>query len=75
MSACTENILLQATVEGIGAVWLGFYPDNERVEKLRNYFDIPKNIIPFSAIPIGFPKQEMPVRENFKPEKIHIGKY
>lgn len=75
MSACTENILLQATVEGIGAVWLGFYPDNERVEKLRNYFDIPKNIIPFSVIPIGFPKQEMPVRENFKPEKIHIGKY
>lgn len=54
---------------------LGFYPDNERVEKLRNYFDIPKNIMPFSVIPIGFPKQEMPARKNFKPEKIHIGKY
>lgn len=75
MSACTENILLQATIEGIGAVWLGFYPDNERIEKIRDYFEIPENIIPFSVIPLGFPKQELPSRKNFKPEKIHLGKY
>lgn len=75
MSACTENILLQATIEGIGAVWLGFYPDTERIEKIRNYFEIPENIIPFSVIPLGFPKKEHQPRKNFRAEKIHIGKY
>ena len=30
MGACTQNILLQAVEEGLGAVWLGTYPDEER---------------------------------------------
>lgn len=75
LSACNENILLQATMEGIGAVWLGFYPIKERVEKLRNYFNIPDNIIPFSVIALGFPKEKPVARKNFKVEKIHVGRY
>lgn len=75
MSACTENILLQATIEGIGAVWLGFYPIKERIEKLRDYFEIPDNIMPFSVIALGFPKEKPVPRKNFKAEKIHVGRY
>lgn len=75
MSACTENILLQATIEGIGSVWLGFYPIKERIEKLRDYFEIPDNIMPFSVIALGFPKEKPVPRKNFKAEKIHIGRY
>lgn len=75
LSACNENILLQATAKGIGAVWLGFYPDEKRVENLRNYFKIPESIIPFSVIALGFPEEEPIPRKNFNPEKIHIGRY
>ncbi|BAP60236.1 hypothetical protein MMMIC1C10_17020 [Methanococcus maripaludis] len=32
-AAATENILIEAQDRGIGAVWLGFYPVDERVEK------------------------------------------
>ena len=31
LGACNENILLQATHEGLGAVWLGFHPIEDRV--------------------------------------------
>lgn len=30
MSACTENILLEAQSLGLGAVWLGIYPEQDR---------------------------------------------
>ena len=30
LGACNENILLQATHEGLGAVWLGFHPIEDR---------------------------------------------
>ncbi|MCF0227134.1 MAG: nitroreductase family protein [Methanobrevibacter sp.] len=75
LSACTENILLQATIEGIGSVWLGFYPSEERVKKLKEYFGIPENVIPFSVIALGYPKEKPVPRKNFKAEKIHVGRY
>ena len=40
MGACTQNILLQAVEEGLGAVWLGTYPDEERVNYLKEHFKV-----------------------------------
>ena len=52
LGACNENILLQATHEGLGAVWLGFHPIEERTLKLKEYLEIPDYCIPFSVISI-----------------------
>ena len=35
VSACTENILIRATELGLGAVWLGMYPRQDRVDAIR----------------------------------------
>ncbi len=53
MSACTENILLKITEEGLGGVWLGIYPRMDRVEYLRECFDIPDEVTPFAMIAVG----------------------
>ena len=53
MGACTQNILLQAVEEGRGAVWLGTYPDEERVNYLKEYFNIPENVYPYSVNVLG----------------------
>ena len=50
LGACNENILLQATHEGLGAVWLGFHPIEERTLMLKEYLNIPDYCIPFSVI-------------------------
>ena len=34
-AAATENILIEAHVLGLGAVWLGVYPAEGRVQSLR----------------------------------------
>lgn len=75
LGACNENILLQATYEGIGAVWLGFHPIEDRTLKLKEYLNIPDYCIPFSVICVGYPSQEMEVKLRYDESKVHFDKY
>ena len=75
LGACNENILLQATDEGLGAVWLGFYPIEDRTLKLKEYLNIPDYCIPFSVICVGYPQNKGNVKLRFDESKIHYDKY
>ncbi len=57
-SAATQNILLAASALGIGAVWLGVYPREERVEAVRKLLNMPKYISPLSIISLGMPAEQ-----------------
>lgn len=56
-SAATENILIAVEGLHLGAVWLGIYPRQTRVEYVRNVLHIPKHIVPFALIPVGYPDE------------------
>jgi len=71
-AAATQNLLLAAHAAGLGAVWLGMYPRKERTEAMREVFGYPENIIPVSLISLGYPAEEKPRNNNFKPERIHL---
>jgi len=75
LGACNENILLQATHEGLGAVWLGFHPIEDRVLKLKEYLDIPDYCIPFSVICVGYPAQDGEVKLRYDGSKVHFDRY
>ena len=75
LGACNENILLQATHEGLGAVWLGFHPVEDRVLKLKEYLKIPDYCIPFSVICVGFPAHESEVKLRYDESKVHHDRY
>ncbi len=55
MAAATQNILLEATNLGLGSVWIGVYPREETIEKVKAIITIPKHLIPFSIVAIGHP--------------------
>ncbi|ABR55020.1 nitroreductase [Methanococcus vannielii SB] len=74
-AAATENILLEAQDKGLGAVWLGFYPVEERVEKMRKIIHAPDNIVPFSVVAIGHPAEKPVPVEKFDKERIHYEKW
>ncbi|MFW6414323.1 MAG: nitroreductase family protein, partial [Verrucomicrobiota bacterium] len=61
-SAAIENILITASMLGLGACWLGIHPREERVTHIRELFSLPEHIIPVSAIAIGFPDEEKEAR-------------
>jgi nitroreductase len=74
-SAAVENMLLEITSLGLGAVWLGVYPRPDRVTYLQKYFVLPDNIVPFAIIPVGFPAQELPPANRYNEARIHNEKW
>ena len=71
VSACTENILIRATELGLGAVWLGMYPRQDRVQAIRTAFSLPGRVVPFAAIPVGHPAKEPQHEDRFDETRIH----
>ena len=57
-AAATENLLIAAAQLGLGAVWLGVHPLEERVDGVRALLGIPSHITPFSLVPVGWPAEE-----------------
>lgn len=69
-AAATQNILLAATELGLGSVWLGIQPREDRIENMTKFFSLPENIIPVSLIAIGYANESKESPERFKPERI-----
>lgn len=74
-SAATQNILLAAESKGLGAVWAGIYPREDRVKNFTELFNLPEQVIPFSLIPVGYPAEEKGRADRFKEERIHKNKW
>lgn len=74
-AAATENILIAAQSKGLGAVWVGVYPREERVQSFRLLFGIPENVVPFSLIPIGYPAEHKPPSDRFTPSRVHYDRW
>lgn len=70
-AAATQNILLASHALGLGAVWCGVYPREDRVDGLRKLLNLPHHIIPLSLIPIGHPDQPSGRVDRFKQDRIH----
>ena len=70
-SAVTENILLAAEAIGLGAVWTGVYPGEDRVKTVQTALSIPSDTIPLSVIPIGYPVGIEQPKKKYDAQKIH----
>ena len=74
-SAATENLLLAATALGLGAVWLGVYPREDRVDAVRQVLGIPETIAPLNLISIGHPAEEKVPRTQYDEVRVHRGRW
>lgn len=75
LGACAENILLQITEEGLGGCWMGFYPDMDRVNMLKDCFEVPDGILPFCVISLGYSEDENRYVDRADMSKVHYNKY
>jgi nitroreductase len=74
-AAATQNLLLAAHDLGLGAVWVGTYPREERVEGLRTVCGLPEDLVPFSVVPVGYPAQQPAPVDRFDPSRVHQDRY
>ncbi len=70
-AAATENLLLAARALGLGSVWLGVYPKEDRTKGITKIFNLPKNIRPLCVIAVGHPAEEAGCVERYDPSKVH----
>lgn len=74
-SAVTENILLAAHGLGLGAVWCGVYPIEERVADVKRVLELPSNIVPLDIVSMGYPANNPEPKDKWNPELIHWQKW
>jgi nitroreductase len=70
-AAAVENLLLAAHALGLGAVWTGVYPRPERMDGLRQLVKLPEGVVAHSIVVLGYPAEQPPPRDAFRPERIH----
>ena len=75
LSAATENILLEATNLGLGGVWIGIYPLEDRLAHVEKTLNISGETHPFSIIALGYPLKEKAVTPRYDTQRVHFNKW
>ncbi len=70
-SAATQNILLAAQALGLGSVWCGVYPSEDRVRDISGILGIISPVKPLNLIAIGYPAEEKESRTQYDGSRIH----
>jgi len=66
--AVTQNILLSAVAQGLGACWCGVYPKEERIAEMREILNTDR--LPFCVIAIGVPDEEPAPRGGYEEARV-----
>ena len=75
LAAATENLLLEAVKLGLGAVWMGIAPIDERMAKVSEIIGAPDGLRPFCLISVGYPKGTVTPKDKYDPARVHYNKY
>lgn len=79
MGAAAENMLLEAVNLGLGGLWNGVAPDEERMAQIAEIVGIEDitNLKPYCIITVGYPAEGWQNRfmDKFDESRIHYEKY
>lgn len=72
-----QNMILAAEGLGIGSVWLGTWPQMDRVEEQRKLFSLPDTVIPHSILAFGYPDEDpdKSAKPEWEADRVHYEKW
>ncbi len=71
MSIAMENLWLACEEQGLGGVWLGIAPEEERMQAVERILALPEGVRAFAVFPLGYPAETRERPDRFDPERIH----
>ena len=75
-SIAAQNMILAANALGIGSVWLGTWPQMNRVKAQAELFELPETQVPHSVIAFGYPKEEASKEKLiWEADRVHYEKW
>lgn len=78
VSMSAQNLMLAARDLGLGSVFTGIYPMQDRMKAFQELVGLPTNVLPIGLVVIGHPAdpaQEKEVTDRFKTTNIHKEKW
>ena len=74
MSIAMENLWLAADEIGLGGVWLGVAPREDRMKEVEEIVGIPEGQRAFGIFAMGYPAEERTQQDRFDQSRIHYVK-
>lgn len=75
-SIAAQNMILAANALGIGSVWLGTWPQMDRVKAQAELFGLPETQIPHSIIAFGYPAEtSRKEKKIYEADRVHFEKW
>ena len=71
MSIAMENLWLACGEQGLGGVWLGIAPVEDRMRAVEEILGIPEGLRAFAIFPLGYPAEERKQQDRFDESRIH----
>jgi len=69
MGACTQNLLLEIVDQGMGGVWLGVAPQEDRMTYVKEALNL-KEGKPFAVVPFGYTDKEQTYIDRYEEERV-----
>ena len=70
--AAIENMLLLAHGLGLGGLWMGLNPHEEKAEHLRRVLQLPDEVLPMAFLAIGEPAEHREAQDRYNAERVHF---
>lgn len=75
-SIAAQNMILAANAMGIGSVWLGTWPQMDRVKAQAALFGLPETQVPHSIIAFGYPLENTTKEKLlWEEDRVHFEKW
>ena len=71
LSICMENMWLATDEVGLGGVWMGIAPLEDRMEKVEKIIGIPASQRAFGIFALGYPAEERTQQDRYDETRIH----
>lgn len=72
MSISQENIWLETDALGLGGVWIGIAPMQDRMDEVHDMLELPENVEVFSLFSLGYPAEKREQQNRFDESRIHF---
>ena len=72
LSIAQENMWLETDAQGLGGVWIGIAPMQDRMDEVHDMLELPENVEVFSLFALGYPAEKREQQNRFDESRIHF---
>lgn len=74
-AAAVQNMLLEATDMGLGSLWMGVHPKEDRLTCMKEVCKLPEHIEPLGLVSVGEPTKDYEPIDRYMEDRVFFNTY